>query len=66
MSVSLKLLKLVPPLFDENNFVNDLSYIDWVDIINVHSPDHGWDSFLKHFLPVCDKHAPMKKIKVLS
>jgi len=52
--------------FDESAFVDDLSAVDWSDVCEADTPDQGWDLFLGLFLPVCNKHAPVKKIKVSS
>ena len=50
--------------FNETNFVSDLNDINWDPVGTADSPDQGWDHFVGLFLPVCDKHAPVKKIKV--
>jgi len=50
--------------FDENAFVTDLTDMCWDSVVLANSPDEGWDRFLELFLSVCDKHAPVKKIKI--
>ena len=52
--------------FDENAFVADLSDVNWSEVCEAETPKQGWDLFLGLFLPVCDKHAPVKKVKVSS
>ena len=50
--------------FNETNFESDLNDINWNPVGAADSPDEGWKQFVGLFLPVCDKHAPIKKIKV--
>ena len=50
--------------FNETKFAADLQDINWDPVGTADSPDQGWDKFVDLFLPVCDKHAPIKRIKV--
>ncbi len=50
--------------FNETNFISDLNDINWDQVGLADNIDQGWDRFVELYLPVCDKHAPIKKIKV--
>ena len=49
--------------FDQDAFVTDLAGTNWDSVHQAESPDQAWSNFLGLFLPVCDKHAPIKKNK---
>ena len=38
----------------------------WDPVLNSIDPNTSWERFLELFRPVCDQHAPFKKIRILS
>ena len=47
-------------------YVDDVKYICWSDVINEEHPDAALDEFMKLLLPIIDKHAPVKKKRLLE
>ena len=50
--------------FDQCTFANDLANEDWSSILECASSEEAWDLFYDLLLPICDKHAPVKKTRV--
>ena len=50
--------------FDLNAFLNDLSTINFTPVYYEHNPNQTLDLFYDLFLPLLDKHAPIKKRRV--
>ena len=50
--------------FDSVDFRNDLSTASWKEIKKQKDPNVAWDLWNQMFLPVADKHAPLKKKRV--
>ena len=50
--------------FDQGTFANDLANEDWSSVLECASSEEAWDLFYDLLLPICDKHAPVKKTRV--
>ncbi len=50
--------------YDSNKFCTELSTVDWNPVLSLEDPNEAWDAFLKLFVPICDKYAPYKRIKI--
>ena len=44
--------------------MDDVKNICWSDVINEEHPYAALDEFMKLFLPIIDRHAPVKKLTV--
>lgn len=50
--------------FSKEAFLEDVSNICWSKVYNVIEPDEALEHFLAKFVPVIDKHAPVRKVTV--
>ncbi len=50
--------------FDSNTFLEDLSKVHWSAVEESDNPDTAWGIFEGLFIPLCDKHAPFKNMKI--
>ena len=50
--------------FDVSEFLEDLNQIPWCTIEVADNPDMAWNIFEGLFVPICDKHAPFKNMKI--
>ena len=50
--------------FNETAFLSDLHAIPWEIVSYTNNPDLALDLFLGLLRPICEKHAPTKKIKI--
>ena len=49
---------------DQEAFLNDLFCADWGCVFILPTVSEKWDAFLSTFLPILDKHAPMRSVRV--
>ena len=52
--------------FNENNYYNDVSNIDWSTVLHNEDPNTALEAFNGMLIPVMNKHAPVKKKTVRS
>ena len=50
--------------FCRDSYVEDVEKVCWPDVCNEEHPDAALDGFMKLFLAVINKHAPIKKLTV--